>query len=73
MVRDIIEEALQEFYRENEVQPTVIYLDAYYLSSLAEELNYTEDEVFFENALEYYAGCELKVLEDDGPEIIRVE
>lgn len=73
MVRDIIEEALQKFYKEQTRDPGVIYLDAYYLSTLADELGYTEDEIYFDNALEYYKGCELKVLEDDGPEVIRVE
>ena len=71
--RDIIENALKEFYEENSEEPKVIYLDAYYLSELANEMGYTDDEVFFENALSYYAGCELKVLEDDGPEVIRIE
>jgi hypothetical protein len=73
MIKDIIEEALHEFYSENATEPTTIYLDAYYLSTLADEMGYTEDEVLFDNVLEYYKGCELKVLEDDGSEVIRVE
>jgi hypothetical protein len=73
LIKDVIEEALTEFNYNNNKEASVIYLDAYYLSLLAEEVGYTEDEVYFENALSNYAGCELKVLEDDGSEVIRIE
>lgn len=71
-IRSIIDDALIEFKKVNNKEPFIIYLDPYYLSELAEEMNYTEEEVLFENALQVYAGCDLKVLED-GPDIIKIK
>ena len=71
-VRSLIDDNLVEFKNRKNKKPSVIYLDPYYLSELAEEMNYSEEDILFEDALKTYAGCELKVLED-GPDIIKIK
>lgn len=71
-VRSLIDDTLDEFRRTHDREPNTIYLDPYYLSELAEEMNYSEEDIIFENALSVYAGCDLKMLED-GPDIIRIK
>jgi hypothetical protein len=70
-IRSLIGDELRMFKELNSGDPEVIYLDAYLLTLLAEEIGYTEEEVLFERVLEKYAGCELKVLEDESA-VIRI-
>jgi hypothetical protein len=71
-IRSLIDDNLDSFRRTHKKEPTTIYLDPYYLSELAEEMNYSEEDIIFENALNVYAGCDLKMLED-GPNIIKIK
>jgi hypothetical protein len=71
-IRSLIDDNLDSFRRTHKKEPTTIYLDPYYLSELAEEMNYSEEDIIFENALNVYAGCDLKMLED-GPDIIKIK
>ena len=71
-IRSLIDDNLDSFRRTHKKEPTTIYLDPYYLSELAEEMNYSEEDIIFENALSVYAGCDLKMLED-GPNIIKIK
>lgn len=71
-IRSLIDDNLDSFRKTHKKEPTTIYLDPYYLSELAEEMNYSEEDIIFENALNVYAGCDLKMLED-GPDIIKIK
>ena len=71
-IRSLIDDTLDSFRKTRKKEPTTIYLDPYYLSELAEEMNYSEEDIIFENALNVYAGCDLKMLED-GPDIIKIK
>jgi|14BtaG_2_1085337.scaffolds.fasta_scaffold85885_2 hypothetical protein len=71
-IRSLIDDNLDSFRKTHKKEPTTIYLDPYYLSELAEEMNYSEEDIIFENALNVYAGCDLKMLED-GPNIIKIK
>lgn len=71
-IRSLIDDNLDSFRKTYKKEPTTIYLDPYYLSELAEEMNYSEEDILFENVLNVYAGCDLKMLED-GPNIIKIK
>jgi len=66
-IRDEIDKRYREFKMVNNKQPTILYMDAFYLAQLSEELGYNDHD-YMDNIhnLTNYQGMKLELLEDSN-------
>jgi hypothetical protein len=71
-IRDEIDVKERAFKDTHDKLPEKLLIDAYFLSELATELGYSEDEVLIDfSILESYKGYEIGILEDEGSDVIK--
>lgn len=71
-IKSLIMDKVDDYIRENDKDPEVIYLDPYYLSLLADELGYSEEDVMMNKVLETFGGYSLQMIEDETEDVVRV-